>query len=86
MSWSELERLVRDGERPGPVRCRLRGCTDSVELLLRARQLGYRITRCDLQQALLQHQQEQQALEQREGPQVTQRRRLRPLGVQGGQG
>lgn len=58
MSWSELERLVRDGERPGLVRRQLRGCRDDADLLLRARCLGYRITRVDLQRALLQHQQQ----------------------------
>lgn len=45
----------------------LRGCRNDVELLLRARKLGYRITRVDLQQAWQEHQLElerQQALSQ----------------------
>ena len=58
MSWSELERLVRDGEQRGPIRQALRGCGDDAELVLRARRLGYRITRVDLQRAWLAHQQE----------------------------
>jgi hypothetical protein len=65
MSWRELERLVRDGEARPEVRMGLRGCRNDVELLLRARKLGYRITRVDLQQAWQEHQlelEQQQAL------------------------
>ncbi len=65
MSWRELERLVRDGEGRPEVRMGLRGCRNDVELLLRARKLGYRITRVDLQQAWQEHQlelEQQQAL------------------------
>ena len=50
----------------------LRGCRNDVELLLRARKLGYRITRVDLQQAWQEHQlelqQQQQALSQAAHP------------------
>ena len=71
MSWRELERLVRDGEGRPEVRTGLRGCRNDVELLLRARQLGYRITRVDLQQAWQEHQlelEQQQALSQAADP------------------
>ena len=56
MSWRELERLVRDGETRTEIRRALSGCRNDVELLLRSRRLGYRITRVDLQQAWLEHQ------------------------------
>lgn len=71
MSWHELERLVRDGEGRPEVRMGLRGCRNDVELLLRARKLGYRITRVDLQQAWQEHQlelEQQQALRQAAHP------------------
>jgi hypothetical protein len=71
MSWRELERLVRDGEGRPEVRMGLRGCRNDVELLLRARKLGYRITRVDLQQAWQEHQlelEQQQALSQAAHP------------------
>ena len=71
MSWRELERLVRDGESRPEVRTGLRSCRNDVELLLRARQLGYRITRVDLQQAWQEHQlelEQQQALSQAADP------------------
>ena len=71
MSWRELERLVRDGEGRPEVRMGLRSCRNDVELLLRARQLGYRITRVDLQQAWQEHQlelEQQQALSQAADP------------------
>jgi hypothetical protein len=58
MSWCELERLVQEAESRPVIRQALRGCGDDAELLLRARQLGYRITRVDLQRAWLEHQQE----------------------------
>ncbi|MFM7312750.1 MAG: nitrogen fixation protein [Cyanobium sp.] len=57
MSWCELERLVQEAESRPPVRRALRGCADDADLLLRARRLGYRITRVDLQRAWLEHQQ-----------------------------
>ena len=60
MSWCELERLVQEAESCPSIRQVLRGCSDDAELLLRARRLGYRITRVDLQQAWLEHQQELQ--------------------------
>ncbi|MFM7652471.1 MAG: nitrogen fixation protein [Vulcanococcus sp.] len=58
MSWCELERLVQEAESQPPIRQTLRGCGDDAELLLRARRLGYRITRVDLQRAWIEHQQE----------------------------
>lgn len=60
MSWSELERLVDEGERQPRLRLALRGCRDDADLLLRSRHLGYRITRVDLQRAWLEHQREQE--------------------------
>jgi len=60
MSWCELERLVLEAESRPSIRRALRGCGDDAELLLRARRLGYRITRVDLQRAWLEHQQEAQ--------------------------
>ena len=60
MSWCELERLVQEAELRPSIRQVLRGCSDDAELLLRARRLGYRITRVDLQRAWLEHQQELQ--------------------------
>ena len=60
MSWCELERLVQEAESRPSIRQVLRGCSDDAELLLRARRLGYRITRVDLQRAWLEHQQELQ--------------------------
>lgn len=58
MSWSELERLVEEAERRPSIRQALRGCNDDAALLLRARRLGFRITRVDLQRAWLDHHQE----------------------------
>jgi hypothetical protein len=58
MSWSELERLVADAERLAGVRRVLSGCRDDADLLLRARRLGYRITRFDLHRAWLEDQRE----------------------------
>ena len=57
MSWRELERLVAEAEASAPIRQALRGCNDDAQLLLRARRLGYRVTRIDLQRAWLDHQQ-----------------------------
>jgi hypothetical protein len=65
MSWCELERLVGDGETRPEIRRALSGCRNDVELLLRSRRLGYRITRFDLQRAWLEHQQELQQPPQR---------------------
>ena len=62
MSWSELERLVRDAEAHAELRHTLRRCRSRQELLRCARNLGYRVTRTDLQNAWLEHQQEQDAL------------------------
>lgn len=51
MSWSELERLVEDAEADTTVQRALRHCRSQQELVLAARQLGYRITRVDLLRA-----------------------------------
>ena len=71
MSWSELERLVKAVEvDPGMRRC-LRQCRSKQELVLVARQLGFRITRVDLQRAWLDHRQQQRrpsAFARRVGP------------------
>lgn len=56
MSWSELERLVEEAETDPRIRCGLRHCRSSPELLLAARRLGFRVTRVDLQQAWQLHQ------------------------------
>ena len=58
MVWSELERLVEDAESGEAVRRALRHCRSRSELVLAARQLGYRITRVDLLQARNLHLQE----------------------------
>ena len=58
MVWSELERLVEDAESDEAVRRALRHCRSRSELVLAARQLGYRITRVDLRQAWTLHLQE----------------------------
>ena len=60
MSWNELERLVVDAEDRPHLRRLLRRCGDDNALLLQARLLGYRITRFDLQQAWLQHRQDEE--------------------------
>jgi hypothetical protein len=60
MSWQELERLVVDAETRPHLRHLLRRCRDDNGLLLQARLLGYRITRVDLQQAWLQHRQDEE--------------------------
>ncbi len=60
MSWQELERLVVDAEARPSLRLALRSCRDDNALILQARQLGYRITRVDLQQAWLQHRQDEE--------------------------
>ncbi len=60
MSWQELERLVVDAEARPSLRLALRGCRDANALILQARQLGYKITRVDLQQAWLQHRQDEE--------------------------
>ena len=51
MSWSDLERLVADAESSPALQQVLRHCHSRQELLLTARQLGYRLTRADLQNA-----------------------------------
>ncbi|UPM50596.1 MULTISPECIES: Nif11-like leader peptide family natural product precursor [unclassified Synechococcus] len=60
MSWQELERLVDEAEARPHLRRLLCHCSDDNALLLQARLLGYRITRVDLQQAWLQHCQEEE--------------------------
>lgn len=56
MSWVELERLVADAEHDAALRDGLRGCQTQPELLLKARRLGYHITRVDLARAWQDHQ------------------------------
>jgi hypothetical protein len=51
MGWSELEQLVDQAEVDGSLRRALRHCRSRQELVLAARQLGFRITRMDLQRA-----------------------------------
>ena len=60
MSWQELERLVVEAEARPSLRLALRSCRDANALILQARQLGYKITRVDLQQAWLQHRQDEE--------------------------
>jgi hypothetical protein len=55
MSWSDLERLVADAEASPALQQVLRQCHSRQELLRTARQLGYRLTRSDLQNAWLEH-------------------------------
>ena len=55
MSWSDLERLVADAETSHELQQVLRQCRSRQELLRTARQLGYRLTRADLQNAWLEH-------------------------------
>ena len=55
MSWSDLERLVADAETSQELKQVLRQCHSRQELLRTARQLGYRLTRSDLQNAWLEH-------------------------------
>ena len=55
MSWSDLERLVADAESSPALQQVLRQCHSRQELLRTARQLGYRLTRSDLQNAWLEH-------------------------------
>ena len=62
MSWSELERLVSDAEASADLHNTLRRCRSRQQLLQAARHLGYRVTRNDLQNAWLEHQQGQEAV------------------------
>ena len=55
MSWSDLERLVADAESSPALQQVLGQCHSRQELLRTARQLGYRLTRADLQNAWLEH-------------------------------
>jgi hypothetical protein len=55
MSWSELERLVTDAEISQDLKQTLSQCRSRQELLQTARQLGYRLTRADLDNAWLEH-------------------------------
>ena len=55
MSWSDLERLVADAETSPAHQQVLRQRHSRQELLSTARQLGYRPTRSDLQNAWLEH-------------------------------
>jgi len=59
MSVAELERLVEAAEADGTVRQSLRQCRSRRELVFVARQLGYRITRIDLDHAVEADRQEQ---------------------------
>ena len=55
MSWSDLERMVADAETSPTLQQVLHQCHSRQELLHTARQLGYRLTRSDLQNAWLEH-------------------------------
>jgi hypothetical protein len=55
MSWSDLERLVADAETSHELQQTLSHCRSRQELLHTARQLSYRVTRADLQNAWLEH-------------------------------
>ena len=55
MSWSDLERMVADAETSPTLQQVLHQCHSRQELLHIARQLGYRLTRSDLQNAWLEH-------------------------------
>ena len=55
MSWSDLERMVADAETSPALQQVLHQCHSRQELLSTARQLGYRLTRADLQNAWLEH-------------------------------
>ena len=55
MSWSDLERLVADAESSPALQQVLRQCHSRQELLRTARQLGYRVTKSYLLNALLEH-------------------------------
>ncbi|MEA5416986.1 Nif11-like leader peptide family natural product precursor [Synechococcus sp. BA-132 BA5] len=57
MSWPELERLVADAEASQDLRQILCHCRSPQDLVLAARRQGYRVTRIDLQNAWLEHQQ-----------------------------
>lgn len=67
MSWSELERLVEAAEQDPVVRQTLQRCRCREDLVLQARQLGFRITRVDLQRAWLDHQQQHRQRQQPAG-------------------
>ncbi len=58
MGWSELERMVDQAEADGTLRRAFRHCRSQEELVLAARQMGFRITRMDLQRARDLHQRE----------------------------
>ncbi len=60
MSWSELERLVDQAEENPSLRGSLKGCRSQQELILAARNLGFRITRMDLLRAWEEERQEYQ--------------------------
>ncbi len=62
MSWSELERLVESAEADPALRRALSHCRSQPELVLAARQLGFRITTRDLERARSADQQERSAL------------------------
>ena len=63
MSWTDLERLVVDAEGSSQLQGVLRRCRSRNDLLHAARRLGYRVTKGDLRQAWLQHQQNAEAQE-----------------------
>ncbi|SBO42142.1 protein of unknown function [Cyanobium sp. NIES-981] len=62
MSWSELERLVESAEADHALRRALTHCRSEHELVLAARQLGFRITARDLARARCADQQERHGL------------------------
>ncbi|MEB3331609.1 MAG: Nif11 family protein [Synechococcaceae cyanobacterium] len=61
MSWSELERLVEEAEADAAIARALKHCRSSRELILAGRQLGYGISRDDLQRARALHHSDERA-------------------------
>ena len=55
MGWSDLERLVADAETSPALQQVLRQCQSRQELIRTARQLGYRVTKGDLENGRLEH-------------------------------
>lgn len=53
MSWSELARLVKDAASDARLLQKLQDCATPQDLVLAARRRGYRITRIDVERALL---------------------------------
>lgn len=55
MSWSELERLVRDSNVDGELRRTMDRCQSHDELIAAATSLGYQIRRMDVLKAWQDH-------------------------------